>query len=72
MSSPLADPAPNATLSAPHLNLPSAEDCLPTLIGGRKYLDLSDLPSCVSVSVSVQIYSDDLIFERPKRPTDAA
>lgn len=44
---------------------------LPGLRGGHLYRDLSELPACVSVSVSVEIYADDQTeaFVRPARPT---
>lgn len=50
---------------APEVALP-----LPGLRGGRLYRDLSELPACVTVSVSVEIYADDQTeaFVRPARP----
>ncbi|GAA4008331.1 hypothetical protein GCM10022631_20480 [Deinococcus rubellus] len=56
------EPAP------PLLGLP-----LSGLHGGHLYRDLSELPACVSVSVSVEIYADDQTeaFVRPARPASA-
>ncbi|WP_161881411.1 hypothetical protein [Deinococcus alpinitundrae] len=53
---------------APDVVLP-----LPGLRGGRLYRDLSELPACVTVSVSVEIYADDQTeaFVRPARPAAA-
>lgn len=48
-------------------------DAAPPLLGGRLYRDLSELPTCVTVSVSVEIYADDQTeaFVRPARPASA-
>lgn len=53
---------------APEVALP-----LPGLRGGRLYRDLSELPACVTVSVSVEIYADDETeaFVRPARSDSA-
>ena len=47
-------------LNRPLLPPPAPEPVLPALRGGRRYLDFSELPDCVSVRVSVSIYTDDL------------
>ena len=58
-------------LNRPLLPPPAPEPALPALRGGRRYLDFSELPDCVSVRVSVRIYADlpsadgDEAFEAP-------
>ena len=62
----MSDPA--RLPAAPEVALP-----LPGLRGGRLYRDLSELPACVTVSVSVEIYADDQTeaFVRPARSGEA-
>ncbi|WP_420595234.1 hypothetical protein [Deinococcus sp.] len=45
-------------MSNPPLS-PTFEPAPPALPGGRSYWDFSDLPDCVSVRVSVNIYADE-------------